>query len=93
MYFCYRCKEPICFSDEYISKTGKSIPIDYRTKRPHNCIKSFSTHVSIHASTHASIHAPPKRNVAYTPFTNNRIPTQKIKHFKGTEEEFREKWK
>jgi hypothetical protein len=89
MYFCYHCKEPICFNDEYISKTGKSIPIDYRTKRPHNCIRSVSTHTS----THTSIHPPSKRIVAYTPITNDRIPIQKIKHFKGTEEEFQERWK
>lgn len=85
MYFCYRCKEPICFSDEYISKTNKSIPLDYRTKRPHNCIRPVSTH--------ASVHAPPKRAIVHTPFTNDRIPTQRIKHFRGTQEEFQEKWK
>ena len=89
MYFCYHCKEPICFSDEYISETGKSIPLDYRTKRPHNCIRSALTHTSTHTSTHV----PSKRIIAYTPFTNDRIPIQKIKHFKGTEEEFQEKWK
>jgi hypothetical protein len=89
MYFCYHCKEPICFSDEYISKTGKSIPLNYRTKRPHNCIRSVSTYASIHNS----IHAPSKRIIAYSSFTNDRIPTQKIKHFKGTQEEFQEKWK
>ena len=85
MYFCYHCKEPICFSDEYISKTGKSIPLNFRTKRPHNCTRFVSTH--------ALTHAPPKRIVAYAPFTNDRIATQKIKHFKGTQEEFRERWK
>ena len=85
MYFCYRCNEPICFSDEYISKTGNSIPLDYRTKRPHNCIRSVLTHTSTHV--------PSKRIIAYTPITNDRIPIQKIKHFKGTEEEFQEKWK
>ena len=84
MYLCYHCKEPICFSDEYISKTGKSIPLDYRTKRPHNCIRAVSTHAS-RTSTHTSIHAPSKRAIANTPFTSDRIPTQKIKHFKGTE--------
>jgi hypothetical protein len=91
MYFCYHCKEPICFSDEYISKTGKSIPLDFVTRKPHNCERFVSTH----ASTHASTHDPPKtkRIVAYTPFANDRIPTQKIKHFRGTQEEFQEKWK
>jgi hypothetical protein len=93
MYFCYHCKEPICFSDEYISKTGKSIPLDSRTKRPHSCTRSVLTHASTHTPTHPPIYAPPKRSVAYTPFTNDRIPTQKIKHFKGTEEEFQKKWK
>ena len=85
MYLCYHCKEPICFSDEYISRTGKSIPLDYRTKRPHNCIKAVSTH--------ASTNPPPKRAFAHTPFTNDRIPTQKIRHFRGTQEEFQEQWK
>jgi hypothetical protein len=85
MYFCYHCKEPICFSDEYISKTGKSIPLNYSTKRPHNCTRAVSTH--------ASTRAPSKRIVAHTSFTDDRIPTQKIKHFKGTQEEFQEKWK
>ena len=46
-----------------------------------------------HASTHVSTHVPSKRIIAYTPLTNDRIPVQKIKHFKGTEEEFQEKWK
>ena len=45
------------------------------------------------ALTHTSIHVPSKRIIAYTPFTNDRIAIQKIKHFKGTEEEFQEKWK
>ena len=49
--------------------------------------------VLTHASTHTSTHVPSKRIIAYTPFTNDRIPIQKIKHFKGTEEEFQEKWK
>jgi hypothetical protein len=91
MYFCYHCKEPICFSDEYISKTGKSIPLNFVTKTPHNCTRSVSTHVPAYASTHA----PPKtkRIVANTPFTSDRIPSQKIKHFRGTQEEFQEKWK
>ena len=43
--------------------------------------------------THTSTHVPSKRIIAYTPITNDRIPIQKIKHFKGTEEEFQEKWK
>ena len=87
MYLCYNCKEPICFSDEYISKTGKSIPLDYRTKKPHNCVRAVSTHTLKHVPT------PLKRNVTYTSFTSDRIPTQKIKHFKGTQEEFQEQWK
>jgi hypothetical protein len=87
MYFCYHCKEPICFSNEYISKAGKSIPLNFVTKRPHNCTRAVSTHASTHALPKT------KRIVANTLFTSDRIPTQKIKHFKGTEEEFREKWK
>jgi hypothetical protein len=87
MYFCYHCKEPICFSDEYISTSGKAIPLNYRTKRPHNCIRAVPTHAPTQTPP------KPKRIVAYRPFTNDKIPTQKIKHFRGTQEEFQEQWK
>lgn len=97
MYFCYRCNEPICFSDEYISKNEKYIPLDFKTKRPHNCIIS-KTRITERStlkdfSQRVFNFKPTTKIIAHTPINSDRIPTQRLKHFKGTEEEFKEKWK
>ena len=35
---CWTCNEEITFSDNMVSKkSGKKIPLDSRTMRPHNC--------------------------------------------------------
>jgi hypothetical protein len=34
---CNRCNEAIYFDDDYRSSRGKKIPLDAKTKEPHDC--------------------------------------------------------
>jgi len=47
---CRICGSDIYFDDKIKSATGKPIPIDYRTKEPHNCnlnlVHQFRTDVA-----------------------------------------------